>query len=59
MLTYTQNINKFEKTDTTYRIYWTYTDEETNESEDCDMVLDLENDVIKLNLYFGNNTPEM
>ncbi len=50
---------KFEKTDTTYRIYWTYTDEETNESEDCDMVLDLENDVIKLNLYFGNNTPEM
>ena len=50
---------KFEKTATKYQVMWTYTDDETGETEDCYFSFDLEKDTVTIDLYFPYNTPEM
>ena len=50
---------KFIREDDKYQVYITYEDEDTGETEDCYLIIDLVNKTIALDLYFIYNTPEM
>ena len=50
---------KFDKNDNVYNVYWTYENEDTHETEDLYLTIDLAEEKITYNQYFGYNLPEM
>lgn len=50
---------KFVREDDKYTVYITYEDEDTHETQDCYLIIDLVNDTITLDLFFIYNTNDM